>query len=135
LAIGELAEEARLINEGFVFVVAGGNDVLDGCFEGHSVDVPQEAGRLCFDRGGAGSVEEKGKFPEPSVSRVDSLPDLAVNLDVHLPLVKDEEAAGVVALLHQVVGFFHLAKVELINKGLSDVGGQVAECEVRDQGV
>lgn len=49
--------------------------------------------------------------------------------------MEDEEAAGVVALLHQVVGFFHLAEVELINKGLSDVGRQVAECEVRDQRV
>ena len=44
--------------------------------------------------------------------------------------MEDEEAACVVALLHEVVPFIYFAEIELFQEDLSDVGGEVGEGEV-----
>lgn len=49
--------------------------------------------------------------------------------------MEDEEAACVVALLHEVVPFVYFAEIELFQEDLSDVGGEVGEGEVGGEGV
>lgn len=47
--------------------------------------------------------------------------------------MKDKEATCVVSLLHQVFSFIDLAKIELLQQYLSDIGGEVGKSEVRSE--
>lgn len=116
LPAGQFAEEGAFVDKSLVFVVSGRNHIFHCVLESAAVDVPQKTNSFCPDRGRPRGIEQQSKLSEASIERTHPLLDFSVDLNCHFAFVEEEEAAGVVALLDQVLSLVDLAEAEAVDE-------------------
>jgi hypothetical protein len=135
LSAGQFAEEGAFVDKCLVFVVGGRNHIFHCVLEGAAVDVPQKTDSFGPDRGRPRGIEQQSKFSEASVERTHPLLDLTVDLNCHFAFVEEEEAAGVVALLDEVLSLVDLAEAEAVDEFVANGVLEVGEGEVPHEAV